>query len=81
MTFTRALARQTSVVEFRHTDGTIHGGVVNGTIAETFSVTSFPRYGDTRSRRFRYDEVAEVLSATPRQYVHLPTFNRLIGGV
>ena len=78
--FTRALARKTSTIEFRHTDGSVQGGVVNGTVADTFSVTSLPRYGDTKGHRFRYEDVAEVLEVTPRQFVSLPTFDRLMGG-
>lgn len=80
MQFTQSKARQTSTIEFRHTDGSIQGGVVGGTVRETFSVVSHPRYGDTASRRFRYEDVAEVLSSTPRRPVELPTFSRLMNG-
>lgn len=79
MKFTRATARKTSIIEFRHIDGSTHGGVVGGTVAETFSVVSYPRYGDTKSRRFKYTDVAEVLSATPRNPVHLEHFGKLLG--
>lgn len=80
MRFTLAVARRTSIVEFRSSAGGVEGGVVLGANAEAFSVVSFPRYGDTVSRRFRYDEVVEVLSATPRRPVELATFSRLMGG-
>jgi hypothetical protein len=80
MKFTQAKARQTSIIRFRHIDETEQGGVVGGTVRETFSVVSFPRYGDTKSRTFRYEEVAEVLESTPRTPVNLPTFGRLMSG-
>lgn len=78
--FTRAKARQTSIVRFRHVDGTEQGGVIGGTYADHFTVVSHPRYGDTKGRAFRYDQVAEILEATPRSYVPLPTFGRLMSG-
>lgn len=78
--FDRAAARETSYIEFRHTDGSIQGGMVGGTIAETFSVVSVPRYGDREARKFRYEDVAEIIKSEPRNPVHLPTFNRLMGG-
>lgn len=78
--FTRAQARQTSILTFRHIDGTEHGGACGGTTPETFSVVSHPRYGDTKPRRFRYDEVAEVLRADARNPVPLATFSRLMSG-
>jgi hypothetical protein len=80
MRWNQTAARRTSIVEFRHVDGTLHGGAVGGSQRETFAVVSYPRYGDTDSRRFRYDEVAEVLSSTPRVTVPLATFSRLMGG-
>lgn len=81
MAFTREAARVTSIIEFRHVDGSVHGGVVGGTIRDTFSVVSYTRYGDTKQRRFRYEDVAEVTHATPRVYVPLETFSRLMSSV
>lgn len=78
--FTQAKARKTSIITFRHVDGSEQGGAVGGTIRDTFSVVSYPRYGDTTARRFRYEDVEEILSSTPRTPVHLPTFSRLMGG-
>lgn len=79
MIFTQTQARKTSTIRFRHVDGSEQGGVVGGTIRETFSVVSHPRYGDTTARRFRYEDVAEIIESTPRTPVHLPTFSRLVG--
>lgn len=81
MAFNRAEARKTSIIEFRHVDGSLHGGIVHGTRPEEFAVVSGPRYGDTKGRWFRYDDVVEVLRADPREYVHLPTFGKLMKGV
>lgn len=81
MKFTRTLARKTSIIEFRHTDGTLQGGLVGGTVKDTFSVVSYPRYGDTKQRRFRYEDVAEILEIEERHPVHLPEFSRLTKGL
>lgn len=78
--FTQAKARNTSTILFRHVDGSEQGGVVGGTVRDTFSVVSFPRYGDTTGRRFAYSDVEEVLESTPRKPVHLSTFGNLMGG-
>lgn len=80
MPLTQAQARTISIIEFRDQDGNVQGGVVGGTLRETFGVTSHPRYGDTEPRRFRYEDVAEVLSSEPRNPVHLATFGRLMRG-
>lgn len=68
---TRRHARATSLITFRHVDGSEQGGAVGYAGPEFFTVTSAPRYGDTSSRPFRYDEVAEILDETPRVYVPL----------
>lgn len=81
MRFTRSMARATSIIEFRHTDGTIQGGVVVTPAADTFGVVSHPRYGDTKSRRFRYEDVAEVHHQATRACPPLSQFDRLMRGV
>lgn len=77
---TYAKARQISIIEFTHVDGTEHGGAIMAQ-RTTFSVVSFPRYGDTERRRFRYEDVASYRVVERRQPVHLPTFERLMGGL
>jgi hypothetical protein len=78
--FTQAKARETSTITFRHTDGSEQGGAVGGAQKDRFAVTSFPRYGDTDSHWFRYEDVAEIIAFTPRVQVPLATFDRLMNG-
>jgi hypothetical protein len=72
--FSRATARRTSIVTFRHVNDETHGGVVTYANGETFRVVSYPRYGDRKSREFRYADVAEVIESAPRVRVSLPAF-------
>lgn len=79
-TLTRDIARKISIIEFTHTDGSTHGGVVSAH-PDYFSVVSHPRYGDTVGRRFDYADVAEYCVVSYREPVHLPVFGNLMSGV